>query len=405
MSHDNPTTERLHALDNLRAVMMWLGIVLHVSVIYTYYPLPLPLPWHDIKTTLFADYLVALIHSFRMPVFFILSGFFVVLLAQRRGVKGMLLNRLKRLSLPFALLWPPIFIFMILMVLVFAHRAARGTWGLDPLLIPNVRPGHPLDNTMHLWFLWMLSWFAIFSAALAPLVRLVPLGLRRMLSSTFERVAGSTCGFAVLALPLAWVGANYKDGIVTASGYFLAPWMEWVHNGLFFAFGLALFAHRHRLFSLYQQRWRANALGGITLFSALMLVKLLERQGQLTIANAGFWIALGFNACTWLWSFALLGLFLRFLGRSHPVLNYLAQSSYWVYVIHMPLTVGFGAALYSLDAPALLKMTMNIVLTTALALLTYHLLVRSTMLGSLLNGRRYPFALWFGTRVMARQAT
>jgi peptidoglycan/LPS O-acetylase OafA/YrhL len=75
------------------------------------------------------------------------------------------------------------------------------------------------------------------------------------------------------------------------------------------------------------------------------------------------------------------------------VLDYLAQSSYWVYIIHMPVTVGLGACLYSLDWPALVKMPLNIAGTTVFSLLTYHLLVRSTALGELLNGRRYPFRL------------
>ncbi len=52
-------------------------------------------------------------------------------------------------------------------------------------------------------------------------------------------------------------------------------------------------------------------------------------------------------------------------------MSYLAQSSYWVYEIHMPATA-------------------------AVSLLSYHLLVRSTPLGSLLNGRRYPFTLFGG---------
>jgi glucan biosynthesis protein C len=403
MTRNTVNTDRLHALDNLRAVMMWLGIVLHVGVIYTVYPLPLPLPSHDLNTSLFADWLVALIHCFRMPVFFILAGFFLVLLAQRRGVKGMLTNRLKRLSLPFLLLWPPIFVLMILMILLFAHRAAHGTWGIDLALVPNIRNAHPLDNTMHLWFLWMLSWFALVSALLAPVAARVPAGLRRQLSSVFARVAGSPWGFVVLAIPLALVGATYKEGFVTASGHFLAPLMEWLHNALFFAFGLALYAHRSRLFALYQQRWRTNTVAGLGLFSAIMLVKLFERERIVVFSDAAFWTALAFNACTWLWSFSLIGLFLRFLGRQHPVLDYLAQSSYWVYVIHMPLTIGMGACLYSLDIPALVKMPINIGLTTVLALLSYHLFVRSTALGGLLNGRRHPFT-FFGWRLTgARQ--
>ena len=77
-------------------------------------------------------------------------------------------------------------------------------------------------------------------------------------------------------------------------------------------------------------------------------------------------------------------------------MTYLAQSSYWVYVIHMPSTIGFGALLYGAALPALAKMALNIIATTAVSLLSYHFLVRSTPLSSLLNGRRYPFTLFGG---------
>ena len=120
---------RLYALDNLRAVMMWLGVVLHVAVIYMV--APSPLPWHDNQSSELADLLVALIHSFRMPVFFILAGFFVTMLVQRRGVRGMLKNRLMRLGLPFVLLWPVIYVACVVLALLFVHRMVRGTWGLD----------------------------------------------------------------------------------------------------------------------------------------------------------------------------------------------------------------------------------------------------------------------------------
>ena len=41
--------DRLYALDNLRALMMWLGIVVHVSV--THMVNDAPLPWRDERTT------------------------------------------------------------------------------------------------------------------------------------------------------------------------------------------------------------------------------------------------------------------------------------------------------------------------------------------------------------------
>ena len=104
--HPQPL-ERLHALDNLRALMMWLGIVLHVAI--NHLTVDSPLPWRDPKTSPVADLLLLFIHSFRMPVFFVLAGFFVALLAERRGANGMLKNRCLRLALPFAIFWPPLF--------------------------------------------------------------------------------------------------------------------------------------------------------------------------------------------------------------------------------------------------------------------------------------------------------
>jgi hypothetical protein len=43
-----------------------------------------------------ADLLVALIHAFRMPVFFIVAGFFAAMLVQRRGRSGLLKHRFRR---------------------------------------------------------------------------------------------------------------------------------------------------------------------------------------------------------------------------------------------------------------------------------------------------------------------
>ena len=42
MDAQRPNADRLYALDNLRALMMWLGIVLHVAAIHMVNDSPLP---------------------------------------------------------------------------------------------------------------------------------------------------------------------------------------------------------------------------------------------------------------------------------------------------------------------------------------------------------------------------
>ena len=377
-TEETPSPPRLHALDSLRALMMWLGIVLHVAIIHM---VQAPLvPWRDDQRTFAADLLVGFIHAFRMPVFFILAGFFVAQLLRSRGPKGLAVHRLRRLALPFLVFWPPLFVALGVFMLLFVHRMVRGTWGIDPALSPTGPAVPEGPSTLHLWFLWMLLWFSLLAAAIAsargPWLQQ---GLARF-GYALQRLGSTWWGVPLLALPLVVAGVGYPNGFLTPSGSFLPRGSEWLHNGLFFAFGIALYHEQWDLFALYKRRWAAYAVVGFVAYIA---------TGALVEAKAHpLWTSFAYNVCTWLWSFAVLGLGTRFLATRKPWLAYLADSSYWVYLVHMPLTVAFGALLYGLPLPALAKMGINIAATTAVCLASYHLLVRSTWVGVLLNGRR-----------------
>ncbi len=86
-------------LDALRAAVMLLGIVLHAGLSFT----PFPWPVQDERQSGFYWLLFAAIHGFRMPVFFLLSGFFTAMLWRRRGLRSMLSHRFRRVLLPFLL--------------------------------------------------------------------------------------------------------------------------------------------------------------------------------------------------------------------------------------------------------------------------------------------------------------
>jgi peptidoglycan/LPS O-acetylase OafA/YrhL len=365
---------RLYALDNLRALMMWLGIVLHVSVIYMAGE-PV-LPWRDEQRTRLADLLMAFIHSFRMPVFFILAGFFVALLLQSRGPAGLARHRALRLGLPFAAFWPPVFVATVAASMIFIHQMARGRWGFDPTLLPRDVPAGP--STMHMWFLWMLLWLSLGTAAAA---RWLPVRVFALPGRVLQKLGAAWWGPLVLTLPLMAAGGSYPHGLIRPSGAFLPPLAEWVHNGVFFLFGLALFHQQWQLFDLYRRRWWAYAIAGLVPF--LTVGAMFERG-----AAAG-WIAFTYNLTSWLWSFALIGLALKVLDRRNAVLAYLADSSYWVYLVHMPLTVFFGLLLYGAPLHAEAKMAIDIAATTVVCLASYHLLVRFTWVSVLLNGKRH----------------
>ena len=90
---------RRYDLDALRAFAMFLGIVLHAALSFT------SMIWYvrDVQQSGFLELLIEAIHGFRMPVFFVMSGFFTTLLWRKRGLTALLFHRFRRVFLPLLL--------------------------------------------------------------------------------------------------------------------------------------------------------------------------------------------------------------------------------------------------------------------------------------------------------------
>lgn len=91
--------ERRHDLDALRAFAMLLGIVLHAALAF------IPGAWAVSDASVEGDgtpyaILVTAIHGFRMPVFFLMSGFFTAMLWRQRGLQALVRHRARRVLLP-----------------------------------------------------------------------------------------------------------------------------------------------------------------------------------------------------------------------------------------------------------------------------------------------------------------
>ncbi len=96
MSTENPALARRSDLDALRAGAMLLGIVLHASLSF------FPSYWvvTDSRQNDSFGILFSAIHGFRMPLFFVMSGFFSAMLLRGRGRGALVKHRFHRVLLP-----------------------------------------------------------------------------------------------------------------------------------------------------------------------------------------------------------------------------------------------------------------------------------------------------------------
>lgn len=380
------TSPRNFALDNLRGLMMWLGIVLHVAV--NHMAAPSLLPWRDSQTSVAADLIFMSIHAFRMPAFFILAGFFVAGMIERRGHIGMLKNRLRRIGLPFVIFWPILAVLTACLVLMFAHVMQRGVIGFDPDLLPPRPAGQSSFGRLHLWFMLDLIWLYGLTALVIHLRRYMPGEGGPLSGALARRLVSTWLGLVILTVPLALIGASYPHGILTPTASFIPNLPELAHFGLFYAAGFAMYAHREHVLGRFEKTCGRNALAGLVTFIVSLAVLKAAGAPDGAVRFPDLSAAFFYSCTAWFWSVALIGAFSKYTRHQTPWLSYLSESSYWVYLVHMLGTIGFGILLYNAPLGAMAKMAINIVATTVACLLTYHWFVRRSAIGVLLNGRR-----------------
>jgi hypothetical protein len=369
----------------MRATMMLLGIYLHVVVGYSGNG---HWPYIDRQPTHALDFTLGIIHAFRMPAFFVMAGFFGALLWTRRGPVSFASNRVKRIVLPFALFWSVLFPLMGAIVISIQTMPKKTTAALQSGSV--LRHLHPL----HLWFLEYLILLYVIGAALAWASNGVPDALKRLFTSVYRWALNRSYAPALFALvswgPLTLMRGNLKD----CDGFTPEPLILSAYIGPFL-FGWLLYANRDLLPRF--ERHIGIYLGLAVI--AFLVYGLASERTQPALKAAG-----NVLLC-WLLIFACTGLFLKYFSRPSPLGRYMSDASYWLYIMHMPVVVGFQVALRPLAMPALAKVPLALALSLIALVASYDLFVRPTWIGALLNGRRYARRLPRVTESLRQPAT
>ena len=152
-----------------------------------------------------------------------------------------------------------------------------------------------------------------------------------------------------------------------------------------FAFGWLLYLNTDLLETLSRRAWLYAACAAVASFAYLATFAIpMERDTAFYVARAVHSVAL------WLLIFAVTGLFLRYLSGHSALGRYLCDSSYFLYLAHMPVLIAFQLLLRDVPLPPLAKMPLALAGTIAVLLPLYRYGVRPTFVGAVLNGRRYP---------------
>ena len=415
--------DRLHYMDSLRAVAMFLGLVIHAAIIFAQWRIP-PFRSHP-EASIFLHYIVELIHVFRMELFFLVAGFFAVLLCQKRGAMEFAKNRAQRILIPFlisvAFLMPWIAGECLQDMTQSSKSFLSHYWAYFSTPSYIWKQSIPVSGWFwHFWFLHVLSIFIIGFLIARAIWR--KFAFPRRMAEFLMSVVSGNWGIVALTLgtyPIVLLSPPWEDVPTIATSLNIL-----IYYGLFFAMGGLFFRDQNTL-----EKLQANLKYHYLPFLIALVVVLplndavrLNAQPELLLQDWSFFTTpgdpkpnmgaapvftnpynfSGFSGpiewhilsllrayTTWCGILCFIAFFRKFAGTPSALGKYLADSSYFIYLIHFPVQLSLAYYLRDVFDSAIFCFTICLSGSLFICFVLYHFLCRPTFIGKTLSGKTY----------------
>ncbi len=388
-----PQDNRLDYLDAVRAFALILGIVFHSSLSFV----PVYIGWAvmDVSTSAVVSSFTLISHSFRMALFFLVAGFFSHMTFHGKGAKRFLKSRFVRIVIPFALLW---FVLRPLLVSawVVGAESMRGEADILKGLVTGFASLGELPAGLfvgsHLWFLYYLVLVTAIALTLRLIVSLhAPLQskLSAFADAVTAWIARSRLALIVVSIPTAsclWFMSHW--GLDTPDKSLTPDWSVLFIYAGYFLFGWMLHRSRGLIEDFARLTWSRFVLCALAITASLVLVGYERNFGHEHYVLIKATFAISYAVMMWTLIALSIGLFRRFLDRHSAAVRYVADASYWLYLVHLPIVLYLQIAFAELPFHWSLKLVSISAITILVSLALYDLFVRSTFIGATLNGRR-----------------
>lgn len=334
------TVRRRYDIDWLRVIAIGLLLIYHIGIGFQPWGVfigfiqsekPLGILWTA----------MSMLNVWRIPLLFFVSGMGVCFAMQKRNWKQLLVERAKRILLPFLFGVFCIVPVHILMWQKYYHQ--------DLAYTPN--PSH----------LWFLANIFIYVLLLSPFLYYLKRKEDSRISGWLKRLFSMPAGFLFIAacfiLEAMWVNPESFET-------YAMTWHGFVMGLLAFFFGFCLvYAGNFFWNSISSWKW---------VFLSVALVLYILRIEVFQLKAPYYLMAL--ESCSWI--FAAFGLSYAYLNRPGKTLHYLSQGAYPIYIMHMIFLYLGSFLIMPLSLPASWQFILIVLFTVAACIGFYDLIIR-----------------------------
>ena len=357
----NNQMNRQYYIDWLRILLISSVFLYHAGMIFVKWN------WHVKNDVLYGGllaYLMAFLHSWRMPLLFLISGAGTYYALRTVTPSGYIAERTRRLFVPLAA-----GIFILVPVQVYIEKIGS----YDSLLsyYPHMFEGvYPSGNFSwhHLWF---IAYLYVIALIISPFLNLFR-------SSKFGRLAGRLAGILTRRLGMNLILIPLLFSQVILRNYFEtethALYNDWASIAFYLIFFLAgfIFISRQEVANALA-RHRKIYLAETVFFTAVMFIvpRLTgsERTGEIIYDVSEIIVS-------WTCSVAAIGYARRYLNFDSSFRKSANEAIYPFYLLHQPLLVLTGYIITDLGMYDWLKALLIMASSFMLFILPYRYLIR-----------------------------
>lgn len=370
------TQQREFFLDSIRAYLMLLGIPFHISLIYSSHIWAVNSAVPSDGLTIFNDF----IHAFRMQVFFVISGYFSYMLYERYDSQKWLKVRLERVAIPLAAAFPLITLPQLYFLMKFTDKFSN--WDqLDLYQKINITVW---EMVSHLWFLLTLVILTSICFYLFKSIKQI----KNNRISAIKNKTNSLGKLSIIFLIIGFIYAAFNRAI-----YIFAP--DLLSNGafnfivmqtLFYLPFFVIGAFAYKFTWLKELFIKPSAWAGVAslfLFVAYMFNQHVNTPQLYSMElDAIITSLLGILMVNVVFSFSHY-----VLNFQSPWITYLVNSSLFIYLVHHPLTLIYGAFITPKINNDWVGFLLGLVFVFGIAFMLYEVHKRIPILRFLFSGK------------------
>jgi len=370
------TNQREFFLDSIRAYLMLLGIPFHISLIYSSHIWAVNSAVPSDGLTIFNDF----IHAFRMQVFFVISGYFSYMLYERYDPQKWLKVRLERVAIPLAAAFPLITLPQLYFLMKFTDKFSNwDTLGMYQKINITV-----WEMVSHLWFLLTLVILTTIGFYLFKFIKEIK-------NNRINAIMNKTNSLGKVSIIFLFIGLIYAA--FNRALFIFAP--ELLSNGAFnFVVMQTLFylpffvigAFAYKFAWLKELFIKPSAWAGVAslfLFVAYMLNQHVNTPQLYSMElDAIITYLLGILMVNVVFSFSHY-----VLNFQSPWITYLVNSSLFIYLVHHPLTLIYGAFITPRIHNDWVGFLVGLVFVFGIAFILYEIHKRIPVLRFLFSGK------------------